>query len=312
MKTLLNLSPSSRGALWKIWACLCFAVVNGIVRFITGGAKLDTNITSLPFSQVAFLQNLIGTFIMLPWFLFQKNINFRTKFVTLHSARIVFATCGLVLWYGSLRYMPITYALALSFTSPIITIVASKIFLNEDISKYRLLAIIFSISGAFLITRPDKTFISGIIAEEHLGWTAMLPILSAICWVGSKITSRKIATKGDSPQIMTLYLLTFMVPLSLFPALFVWKTITINHFLICAAIGIVATSAHLSIAKALQLAEITFLTPFGFARLFLSSVIGYYAFDEFPTSISMFLGIILIIASLIILSLKSLNKINNK
>lgn len=310
MKIFLNITPTFQGALLKIWACFCFAIVNGMVRLVTGGAKLEITLTPLPFPQIAFLQNLIGTCILIPYLIYSNNLVFKTPVPILHIVRVIFATCGLILWYGSLRYMPITYALALSFTSPIITVIASRIFLREEISNKRLIAIICSISGAFLITRPDKIFISEIIGNEQLGWTTILPIASASFWVGSKITSRKIAQKGDSPQLMTIYLLTFMVPLSLIPALFVWKNITINHFIICSVISITATIAHLSIAKAFSLAEISFLTPFGFSRFFLSSIIGYYIFDEFPTSIHILLGILLIISSLIILSLDSIK--NNK
>ncbi|MCP4923870.1 MAG: DMT family transporter [bacterium] len=300
MRSFLNITPAWKGAFWKIWACFCFAIVNGLVRLMTGGAELEGAPAPLPFAQIAFLQNIVGACLLLPWALRQGKASFKTSMPGLHAFRILFAAAGLMLWYGSLRYMPIAYALALSFTGPIITVIACKIFLKEDLTPARLLAIALSIGGAFLITRPDQA--PGIIGGENLGWMAALPLLSATCWVGSKIMSRKIAKNGDSPQLMTLYLLVFMAPVSLIPAFFVWEPLNLEQFLWCGGIALAATLAHLSIARAFSLAEVTFLTPFGFARLFLSGLIGYVAFGEFPTSAGMWGGTILIIASLLLLS----------
>lgn len=302
MRSLLPLSPSWQGALWKIWACFCFAAVNGLVRLMTGGAELSGAPAPIPFAQIAFMQNLVGACLLLPWALRQGKASFKTSMPGHHAFRVLFAASGLMLWYASLRYMPIACALALSFTGPIITVIACRLFLKEDLSSGRLMAIACSIVGAFLITRPDQTLFSGTIAGENLGWTALLPLLSATCWVGSKIMSRKIAKNGDSPQLMTIYLLTFMAPVSLVPALFVWESINLEQFLWCAGVGFISTLAHLSIARAFSLAEVTFLTPFGFARLFLSGLIGYFAFGELPTSVGMWGGTILILASLLLLS----------
>jgi drug/metabolite transporter (DMT)-like permease len=305
MRSFLNITPAWRGAFWKVWACFCFATVNGMVRLMTGGAELEGAPTPLPFAQIAFMQNLVGAFLLLPWAIRQGKTSFKTSMPGLHAFRILFAASGLMLWYGSLRYMPIAYALALSFTGPIITVIACRLFLKEHLSPGRLLAIGLSIAGAFLITRPDQALFSGHIGEGNLGWTAILPLLSASCWVGSKIMSRKIAKNGDSPQLMTLYLLTFMAPVSLVPALFVWESINLEQFLWCGGIGLIATLAHLSTARAFALAEVSFLTPFGFARLFLSGIIGYVAFGELPTAIGMWGGTILILASLLLLSFDS-------
>ena len=302
MKRFFHLPPYWKAALWKIWACFCFALVNGLVRLMTGGAEFDGGPSPITFAQIAFMQTFIGACLLLPWSLHKGKKSFKTSMPFLHTFRIVFAASGLLLWYAALYYMPISSALALSFTGPIITIIACRIFLKEKLYKSRILAITCSILGAFVITRPDQILFSLGIKNQNLEWTTILPIISASCWVGSKIISRRIASNGDSPQLMTLYLLTFIAPVSFIPAIFVWRTLNLEQLLWCIIIGLISTIAHLSTARAFSLAEISFLTPFGFARLFLSTLIGYVIFGEFPVSIDMWVGIVLIIVSLIILS----------
>ena len=306
---LIKKSNNWQGALWKIYSCLCFSIVNGIVRFLTGGVEIEEGPPPLSFTQIAFFQNIIGSCILLPWIIKTKKISLITSMPNLHLLRIIFAVCGLILWYASLRYMPITYALALSFTSPIITIIVCRIFLKESLSNIRLLSIILSFIGAILITQSNIIFnkneITNNIHQYYIGWYFILPITATFCWVISKILSSQIAKNGDSPELMTLYLLTFMSPISLIPALITWEPIEIIHLTWCTIIAIISTIAHLCMAKALSLAEITFLTPFGCARFLLSGIIGYICFNELPYNIEIWTGILLIILSIIILSLES-------
>ena len=287
------------GAFWKVLSCFFFSLVNGMVRFVTAGNEINYLEEPIPFAQVAFFQNFIGAILLLPWVL-RKSFSFKTTVLRLHFFRVLFASSGLVLWYASLSYMPITQALALSFTGPIMTVIVSKIYLKEPLSFFRIFSILFSILGAFLIIRPDKLFFKESIQETK--WFYSLPLVSAICWVGSKVISRKIAQNGDSPHLMTLYLLIFVTPISFFPAFAIWESVSQIHFFWCVIIAITATMAHISMSYALSLAEVTFLIPFGFARLFLSGLIGYLVFDEIPNSAASWIGIFFILISLLILS----------
>jgi len=55
-----------QGAGWKILSMACFALINGIVRYCSGGAgALD--MAPLPINVMVFFQNLFGTLCLLPW-----------------------------------------------------------------------------------------------------------------------------------------------------------------------------------------------------------------------------------------------------
>ena len=62
------------GAFWKVLSCFFFALVNGMVRFVTAGNEKNYLEEPIPFAQVAFLQNLIGTALLLPWVLKKKYL----------------------------------------------------------------------------------------------------------------------------------------------------------------------------------------------------------------------------------------------
>jgi len=292
---------------WKCLSCACFAGINGVVRYLT---KICPTGVLESESVIIFFQNLFGTLCLLSyWMLSQfKTIPSSTlrfsirnvRYPFYHSVRIITAILGILLWYKALKYIPLTEALALNFTGPILTALGAWFLLKEKMTPPRLVSVILSILGAFIIARPDLAFHS----NSAIGWVALLPIGSAIILAGSKLMVRKLGALGEKPPVLTAYLLVFMTPCSLLFALAEWQTPNIQHWPWLILLGLLASLAHLSFAKAYALAEVTFLTPFGFLRCFLSAVLGYVFFNEFPDKPAVWIGILLIFASIFILNYK--------
>lgn len=292
-----NFSPQWQGVIWKLFACLFFASINGIVRYISGGTGQE--ISPLPSAVITFWQNFFGCLIILPWTLKDGLNSLKTNYPQLQAIRIFAAVFGIVLWYMSLSHMTIAEAVALGFTGPIFSVIGAKLYLNERLGKIRILGIILGFIGAFIILRPDKTLWG---SQATYQWYVLLPLLSAIVIAISKLASRKLGAHGENPKAMTLTLLFFMSPCALIPALFEWIWPTPSQFLWLFLLGFFSMAAHYSTAKAYQLAEVVFLTPFGFARLLFSALIGFIAFAEIPTSHALWVGSLIIIISSILLS----------
>lgn len=286
------LSEHWQGALWKVFACLCFAAVNGVVRHVSGGSGSVAK--PLAPYQIVFLQNVFGSLFILPWVMKKGIVSLKTNRPALHMVRVVSAVLGVILWYFSLAYMNIATAVALAFTGPIFTVLGAKLYLGEKIGFKRMLAITIAFIGTFVIMRPDRVLLS---PSAQMDWSIFLPLLSAIFIAVSKLTGRDLGASGESPSALTTYLLFFMIPVSAFPALLSWEPLSLNQWIWMAILGGLGTLAHLSTAKALSLAEVTFLNPFGFSRLLLSGFIGYLAFQEIPNSANFWVGLSVIIFS---------------
>ena len=287
-----------QGVGWKLLACLCFAVINVSVRYINGGAGGASS--PLPSSQIVFLQYAFGLAFMMPW-LFNLGIKaLKSNYLKLHMLRVCAAVTGVVLWYMSLQHMPIAEVIALSFTNPIFTIIGAKLYLKEPIGKARLAGITLGFVGAFTILRPDKVLLSETASYD---WHILLPLCSAASFAMNKLYSRRLAAAGESVGTLAIYIMLFMAPIALVPAWYEWTTPTPSQWYWMAALGAAATLAQLAIARALQLADISLLNPFGFARFVFSAALGYVAFSEWPQSASWWLGMTIIIAGLYCLSL---------
>ncbi len=292
-----GLTPQWQGVIWKLLACLFFASINGVVRYISGGTGQE--VSPLPSAVITFWQNLFGCLIILPWTLKDGLKSLKTRYPSLQTIRIGTAVLGVVLWYMSLAHMTIAEAVALGFTGPIFSVIGARLYLNERLGRIRLLGIAIGFVGAFIILRPDKALWG---SDATYQWFVLLPLFSAIAIAVSKLASRKLGAYGESPKVMTLTLLFFMSPCALVPALFEWVWPTLQQFLWLILLGMFSMAAHYSTAKAYQLAEVVFLTPFGFARLLFSALIGFIAFAEIPTSQSLWIGATIIVVSSLLLS----------
>lgn len=293
-----------QGAFWKVLSCFSFALVNIVVRYINGGSGGFEHPLS-PY-EITFLQYLCGAFFMLPTFAKSGFASLKTKEPVLHIVRAVAAVMGVILWYFSLFYMDIAKALALNFTGPMFAVIGAKFYLQERVGLLRWGGILTGFIGTFIITRPDKVLFPDLTLTNstiEYGWISFLPLGSAVMIAISKLTGRQLGIRGESPRVLTTYLLFLMVPASFIPAVMHWSTPTLEHILWMLVLGLLSAAANYSLAKALSLAEITFLNPFGFSKLVLSTGLSYIVFNEFPKSLSVWAGTAVIITGIVLMSL---------
>lgn len=293
-----TLSPAWEGTLWKLFSCASFALINGIVRYLSGGSPHEVA-NPLSVHVLMLFQNLFGTLLLLPIALKPGKEGLRTQFFSLHFIRVITAVAGVGLWYLTLQAMPIAEGIALTFTGPIFTIVGAWLLLHERLGPRRLMAILLSLAGAFIISRPDLALRGEV---KIIGYAVLFPLASAMVLALSKLMTRKLAALGEKPVTLATYLLLLMTPVTLPLALFNWTTPSLAQWPWLFLLGLLAAFSHVAFSKAYQLAEVTFLAPFGLFKFLLGGLVGYLAFQEFPTTWTIWLGISIILVSIMILS----------
>jgi drug/metabolite transporter (DMT)-like permease len=306
MNSTLDFNQKVASASWKVASCFCFAAINGIVRYVSGGSG-DDQMASLPVYVIIFFQNLFGTLFMLPIIFNQGIKSLYTHRPALNMFRVVVAVAGVGLWYWGVYYLPLAHAVALSFTGPIFTVIGAHIFLKEKITLNRALAITVCFIGAFIVSRPDRILMGSDL--DTLGWPAFLPLGAAIAFAISKLLSRVLASQGESADSMTFYLLVFMAPISMLPAAYDWAMPVAQHWVWLIALGVLAAGAHYTLTRSLAIAEVSFVMPFGYSKIMLSAAIGYFAFGEVPKSMTLWVGSIIIFLSVTLLSLPERKKL---
>jgi len=255
------LSASLRGALWMVAASAFFAMMNAVIRYVSAEVH--------PF-EIAFFRNLFGLLFMLPWLAHEGVGVLKTNRHALFALRGLTGLTAMMAWFWALSVMPLAEAVALSFTLPLFATVLAVVVLRETVRLRRWTATIIGFIGAMIILRPG-------FQEVSYGQLAVLvsTLVMAMTTVIVKTLSRT-----ESPNVIVIYMVIYLTPMSLVPALFVWETPGWISLAWLAALGAFANLAHICLTHAFKAADSSAVMPFDFARLIFVAIIGYVAFNE--------------------------------
>ena len=90
----------------------------------------------------------------------------------------------------------------------------------------------------------------------------------------------KSLARTERASTVVLYMMLLTTPMSLIPSLFVWRTPQGVEWLLLFSVAASASLTQITMAKALQAAEVTAILPFDFSKLIFASLLAYVAFGE--------------------------------
>ncbi len=205
------------------------------------------------------------------------------------------------LYFTSLAYTTVQHAAALLYTAPAFVAILSWLFLKEHLTATKLIAIVLSILGAFLIlgiTRSESLFAS----KTQIGdWLAVGSGAAYSSWY----IFGKILGENRDPAVTSLLGMcigaVMLLPLSL-----VLEGVRVPQNLagwaLVAAVGIIPTAlAYLFYLAGLKLIEATKASVFAIMEPLTSAVLAFYFFQE-TLSYDSLIGFGLIVSSILLIS----------
>ena len=224
--------------------------------------------------EIAFFRNAFGLIVFLPILLHSGFRILHTARVRLHAWRALLQVFAMLMFFSALAMLPLAKVSALSFTSPLFAAVAAVVLLGERMRLRRISALIIGFIGALIIIRPGAV---------SLDSGTLLVVGSSAVWaIAITIVKRLSAT--DSSVTITAYMVIFLTPLSLVPALFVWQWPAPGDYVWFVTLAVIGTIAHILMAQAFKYADATAVLPYDFARLIWASFFGLVFFAEIPSA----------------------------
>jgi len=257
-------SGNAKGIAWMFLTGLIFVFVTGAVRHL--GSSMHP-------VQLAFLRYAIALVFLLPVIIREvRNYRSRTRRYGLHAVRGFLHAIGVMLWFYAMAHIPVAEVTALGFTAPIFATIGAALFLGEKLYMRRIGAVIFGFTGAMVILRPGVQVIElGAIAQ-----LCAAPLFAASLLISKKLTE----TEHNSTivAVMGIFVTLALLP----PALYVWRSPTIEEMIWLIGVAGLATLGHLTMTQAFRCAEITALQPVSFLQLVWATLLGFYVFGEEP------------------------------
>lgn len=242
----------------------CFAGMSTVIRLLAD---------DMHSAQMVFLRNGWSLLLIIAWTMaLQRRAlpRFHTHRLSGHGWRAAIGFCAMELWFFSLTTMPLTLAVALSFTTPIFTTIIAIFFLGEKAGIRRWSAIATGFAGVLVILRPD---------QAHVGAAAFIVLASSALMACAGVVVKSL-TRTDPSETIVFYMSLFMLPLSLLPALAFWQPFGAHELGLTFLIALFSTAAHLFLTRAYLHADIVVLMPFDFTRLIFTAILAYFLFGE--------------------------------
>ena len=260
-----------------LFSTLLLAIMHALVRHL--GSDLH------PFI-IVFFRNLFGLFAILPLLVKGGKQSLATSHPKLHLLRALVGTAAMASWFFALTRVPIANATALSFSTAIFATVSAWFFLKETVRLRRGIAIRVGFAGVFVAMQPDASGFNDY---------SILVLLSAITW-GASVSIVKLLTRTESVTCIVGWMAILLTIITFIPAILVWQTPDLTQIAILMVIGTLATAGHLSMTRALQLADTALVMSVDFSRLLWTSILGVWWFGETLTGYT-FIGAAIIFAA---------------
>ena len=244
-----------------IVSCFLFSVLAALIKY---------NASFIHPTEQAFFRNLFGIFLLLPFFLRQnKLVNFKSNYRLLFL-RGFFGGITMILLFYAYTLIPLSQAMAISFSTPLFIYFGGIFFLKENTDKQKTFYMLLGFVLTIVIIRPDlKLQIGSIIA-----------IISSITHAIAGLIVKKLS---ETENVLTLMfsLVLIMTPITFLPSLYVWDTP--SNFFVFFLLFIIAATATLGNffwTKAISLTTLTNLMPFDFSKLIFATILGVIFFEE--------------------------------
>ena len=266
------------GLAWTTLAMALFAGMSAVAKHLTSAG--------LPPLEVVFFRNLSATLLLLPVLAWRGWALMRSNSLHLYGLRVLVALVSMMSWFTAVSMIPLGELTAISFLAPLFGTVGAVLLLGEKVRARRLTALALGFLGAMIILRPGG---------QAFGWGQALALISAMS-AGISVVLVKQLTFSDDPEKIVFLTNLMMTPLSLVPALFVWKVPALQHVPWMLALGVFAVLGHLALTRAFTCCEASLILTFEFSKLPFAVAVAYLVFGEL-TDVWTWVGATIIFAS---------------
>ncbi len=274
---------SRRGIFFLCAGIFIFSFQDVIIKLLS-----DT----FPVHEIVFLRGLIALPLLLLIVHFDSGFHtLRTEKPLLHVVRSIAMFGAYLFYYLAVAAIPLTTAIALFFTAPLMITALSVPFLGEKVGYRRWIALLIGFGGVLVMLRP------GIGTIEP---AMLLALLSALSYALSQIMARRLGVT-DSASVMSFYSgMAFMYMGAIMGYALAGSTLTPDTYpslafllrpwsmpsglelaMLC-TIGVITAMGFYCLSQAYRLAPAPTVAPFEYTALFWVAVLSLALWGEVP------------------------------
>jgi drug/metabolite transporter (DMT)-like permease len=231
--------PISEGLRAMIASAFFFSIMSLLVKI--GGQTMPSQMLVLARAAVA---------LALSWAeLRARGLPMRGNNPRALILRGVLGFGGLTCFYWSVTHMDLSDAITIQHLNPLLATLFAGLFLKERVTPRVLAAIFTSLIGVSLIARPAFLFGAD---SSRIDPTVLLIALAAVVMSAAAYTTIRSLKGREHPLVIVFYFPLIATPLSIPPALLVWRWPLWWEWLILLGIGVTTQLAQVLMTRGLM------------------------------------------------------------
>lgn len=262
----MNTHTTTNSSLFKaiglmLLAALGFSLMNVLIRWTAN---------ELHSFQIVFFRNIFGLVFMLPWLIKHGFRSFKTNRLPLFIIRSILGLVSMMCYFWAISVLPLAKAVALSFTVPLFVTIGAALILKEEVHLRRWIAVFVGFVGTLVILRPS---IDGDL------FASLVVVASSVTMAASVLIIKSLS-RTESTNVIVMYMVLLMTPLSFPAAVTVWQWPSIDLWIMLMLMGFLGSFAHLMFTHSLKISDVSIVMPFDFARLPFIIILAWLIFDQ--------------------------------
>jgi drug/metabolite transporter (DMT)-like permease len=210
----------------------------------------------------------------------------RTERPGLQVFRSLIGCACQLLYFDSLRSLPLLDASLLSNAAPLFIPIVVWVWLRKGISRTVAISLVVGLGGVLLIIRPGPELLHDP--------SALLALSSGVLSAVSLVATNRLA-ETDPPARTLLYNFGVASLLLVPVAIAKWQPLNARQAMLLAGVGVFYALTQWFIILAYRYASAAELSPFNYSVVIFSGVLGWVMFGNVPTGAAV-LGTVLICA----------------
>ncbi len=258
--------------------------------------------THVPAGEAVFFRSLFAIPVILIWLAWRRELlqGLVTKNPLGHLWRGLVGTTAMGLGFAALGLLPLPEVTAIGYAAPILTVILAAMFLGERVRIFRLSAVVLGLIGVVVVLSPRLTVIgqANVQSAETLG--AILMLMGAVFMALAQVFVRKLVNTEGTPAIV-FYFSVSATALSLLTLPFGWVVPSWQEAGLLIMAGLLGGFGQICLTTSYRHAETSVIAPFEYTSIILAVAVGYWLFDEVPTSTTLSGVALVVLAGLVII-----------
>lgn len=263
---------------------VCFAIVNVFVKFLIQ--------QGIPAHELVLFRSIVSISFCI-WIIKKRRIPFFGVNKKWLVTRGVCGTIALVMFFLTLKDLPLAVATTVQYLSPIFTIILAIYLNNQRIKPIQFLFFLISFLGIFFMKAEEL-----IYGETAISWTPLLLGLGSALLSGMAYNSIIKCKSTDAPITIVMYFPLMAIPIMIVWCLFDFLMPQGIQWAYIILLGSFTQLAQISMTKALTSEKASIVAPIKYAGSIFAVSFGMIFFSEYLSWV-VFMGIGIVLSGIL-------------